>query len=207
MIIRLADLFPLILVACVSALMLSPLALRLAARWGLVDIPGSAPHKTHQAPTPLAGGPVLVMALLLAYGLLRPQLDRQVAGILGAAAWVAVLGLVDDRVNLAPIWKFAGQVLAAGLLVYFGIEVHITRIEWLDLALTVIWIVGLINAFNLVDSKDGLAIGLASVAAAFFMLVTVDAGQPVLAGAVCRAPGRLPGRVLLQHISGLSVPG
>ncbi len=177
---RLADLFPMILVASVCALVLSPLARRYASRLGLVDVPGSAPHKTHREPTPLTGGLVLVMALWLSYAIVRPQLDQQVLAVLIGATWMMGWGALDDRFDLAPYWKLGGQLLAAGLLIAFGIQVHVTRIVGVDLTLTVFWVVGLVNAFNLVDSKDGLAIGLASVAAAFFMLVTIDAGQPVL---------------------------
>ncbi len=177
---QLADLFPMILVASVLALVGSPVAHHFAGRLGLVDVPGSAPHKTHRQPTPLTGGLVLVLALWLTYAIVRPRLDQQVSAILVGATWMMVWGALDDRFDLAPYWKLGGQLFAAGLLIAFGIQVHVTRIAGVDLGLTVIWVVGLVNAFNLVDSKDGLAIGLASVAAAFFMLVTIDAGQPVL---------------------------
>jgi UDP-GlcNAc:undecaprenyl-phosphate GlcNAc-1-phosphate transferase len=181
MITQLSDLFPMILVASVCSLGLSPLARRLGSRLGLVDLPGSAPHKTHNVATPVTGGLVVTVSLWLSYVLIHPQLDPEVLAILVGATWMMAWGTIDDRYNLTPFWKLAGQLLAAALLIVSGIQVHVTRVDWLDLVLTAIWIVGLVNAFNLVDSKDGLAIGLASVAAAFFMLVTVDAGQPVLA--------------------------
>jgi len=94
---------------------------------------------------------------------------------------VLMWGVLDDRFGLAPYQKLAGQLLAAGILTLFDVQVHITRIDWLDILITLIWIVGLTNAFNLVDSMDGLALGLGGIAAAFFMLVTIDASQPVLA--------------------------
>ena len=180
MIIRLADLFPIILVSLVSSVVLAPLANRVALWVGLVDIPGSAPHKVHRAPTPLAGGAVLVVAILAAYPLLRPDSDSEVVVILVGAVLMATWGMVDDRFGLAPYMKIGGQVLVAGILIWGGIQVHVTRVGWVDLALSLFWIVGIVNAFNLVDSMDGLALGLASVSAAFFMLVTIDAGQPVL---------------------------
>jgi len=177
---QLADLFPMILVASVCALVCSPLARRFAARLGLVDVPGSAPHKTHRDPTAQTGGLVLIAALWLAYGIARPQIDRQVLAILIGATWMMIWGALDDRFDMAPYLKIGGQLLAAALLIALGIQVHVTRNAGADLAITVLWVVGMVNAFNLVDSKDGLAIGLASVAAAFFMLVTIDSGQPVL---------------------------
>jgi UDP-GlcNAc:undecaprenyl-phosphate GlcNAc-1-phosphate transferase len=180
-IVRLSDVFPLILVSMVTALVAGPLWIPLARRLGLVDLPGSAPHKTHRNPTPLAGGLVVVTSLAAAYLVLRPVVTRSVLGILVGAALVAAWGIADDRRNLAPPAKLAMQILAAGVLVVAGIQVHITRLPALDLLLTMVWVVGLTNAFNFVDSMDGLALGLAAVASAFFMLVTIDSGQPELA--------------------------
>jgi UDP-GlcNAc:undecaprenyl-phosphate GlcNAc-1-phosphate transferase len=180
MVTQLADLFPMILSGSVCALLLAPLTRRYARRLGLVDIPGSAPHKTHREPTAQTGGLVIILGLWLSYGIVRPQIDMSVVAILAGATWMMIWGALDDHKDLAPYWKIGGQLLAAGLLIVLGIQVHVTRLPWLDLAITVLWVVGMVNAFNLVDSKDGLAIGLAGVAASFFMLVTIDSGQPVL---------------------------
>ena len=177
----LSDLFPMVLLGCVAALGVSPLAARAATSLGLIDLPGSAPHKTHPAATPLVGGPVLAIAVAVAYFVGRPPVDRQIVGILLAGLLILVWGLLDDRFRVPPLAKLAGQVLAAVVLIGYGVEVRITRIPGVDLGLTLLWVVGMINAFNFVDSMDGLALGLASVATGFFMLVTVDAAQPTLA--------------------------
>ena len=181
MITRLSDLFLLILVSTAAALMGGPLWIRLARRRGLVDLPGSAPHKTHLFPTPLAGGLVMASSLTVTYLILRPELSRTMLGILGGAGLVVAGGIADDRRALAPPLKLAIQLVAALVLVSAGVQVHITRIPALDLMLTTLWVVGLTNAFNFVDSMDGLALGLAAVASSFFMLVTIDAAQPELA--------------------------
>jgi UDP-GlcNAc:undecaprenyl-phosphate GlcNAc-1-phosphate transferase len=178
---RLADLFPLILLAACGALLASPLAVWFCRRVGLMDVPGSAPHKTHASPTPLAGGLVLACAVGFAYVLLQPAVDRQVAGILLGGGIMLVWGVLDDRFSLPPYQKLAGQILATLVLVVFSVQVRITRFAWLDLAITALWIIGLSNAFNFVDSMDGLALGLGAIASAFFMLVTIDSAQPVLA--------------------------
>jgi UDP-GlcNAc:undecaprenyl-phosphate GlcNAc-1-phosphate transferase len=178
---RLADLFPILLLTAVGSLSLSPLAMRLANMIGLVDVPGSAPHKQHKIPIPSVGGLVVGAAILIAYLVLRPSINREVLGILLGGVVVMIWGALDDRFRLAPYQKLAGQLLAMVILVLFDVQVRITRTDWLDLLITMIWIVGLTNAFNLVDSMDGLAIGLSGIAAAFFMLVTIDASQPVLA--------------------------
>jgi UDP-GlcNAc:undecaprenyl-phosphate GlcNAc-1-phosphate transferase len=177
----LSDLFLLILIATLAALVGGPLCIRLARRVRLLDVPGSAPHKTHDKPTPLAGGLLISLAIAAAYAILRPEMSRSLVGILGGAALVVVWGLLDDRRGLSPAAKLTGQVAAALVLVAAGVQVHITRISALDLLLTLFWIVGLTNALNFVDSMDGLALGLAAVASAFFMLATIDSVQPELA--------------------------
>ena len=181
MITRLADLFPIILIALVVSVILGPLAVRAARRLGWVDVPGSAPHKQHGAPTPMAGGPVLGLAVAACYLILRPPADAGIAGMLAGAGLVAVGGLVDDRIGLSPLVKLAIQAIAAGILIAVGVQIRVTRIEGIDLALTLLWVIGMVNAFNFVDSMDGLALGLSGIAAAFFMLVTIDSAQPVLA--------------------------
>jgi UDP-GlcNAc:undecaprenyl-phosphate GlcNAc-1-phosphate transferase len=181
MITNLSEIFRFILVAAVTSLLVTPLMTRIARIGGLVDEPGSAAHKTHSASTPLAGG--LVIASCLALGLLMLPISRypDTRGIFIGTAAIFVWGLVDDRFRLKPGQKLFGQVIAAILAILFGVGVHITRIVWLDLLISVVWLVGLTNAFNFVDSMDGLAVGLAGVTLAFFMLVTIDSSQPGLA--------------------------
>ncbi len=181
MIDQLTDLFFLLLAAMVGALALGVPAIRHAHRLGLVDWPGSAPHKKHDSPTPLVGGLVLAFGLFIAYVLVRPPSDHQTQGILLGGLLLTGWGLVDDRVGLHPLAKLAGQFLALGILLAFGVRVQATHMVALDLALTALWVIGLTNAFNFVDSKDGLALGLGGIAAAFFMLATIDSLQPVLA--------------------------
>jgi UDP-GlcNAc:undecaprenyl-phosphate GlcNAc-1-phosphate transferase len=93
---------------------------------------------------------------------------------------MSLWGILDDRYGLAPWQKLVGQVLATAVLVAFGVQARMTRVPPVDLLVTVLWMVGMANAFNFVDSMDGLALGLAAIASAFFMLVTIDSLQPVL---------------------------
>ena len=163
------------------------------ARWlGLVDVPGTAPHKLHTKTMPLAGGIALVLSLLVSGLIFGTWQTPEVAATLVAGTLIFAFGLWDDFSSLKPLWKFFGQVLAAILLIRLGVAVRIFESPefffqlsprlalYLDWLLTILWVVGITNAFNFVDSMDGLAVGLAGVSAAFFMLVTLDAGQPAL---------------------------
>ena len=162
----------------------APPAMRVAMRWGVVDRPGSAPHKRHAQATPLVGGWLLMAAVLLS-GLMTGYATRPSWWVLVAGGSVVfVIGLVDDKRPLPPHWKFGAQLLATFWLLASGWQVHFADFLlgglWAllaNLAVTTLWMVGETNAFNLIDSADGLAMGVGLVAAAFFAWGTYEAGQ------------------------------
>lgn len=162
--------------AAVVALIASPLFFWLSRRFSIVDVPGREPHKQHNAPTPIAGGLIFLTTLLIVgwyFGALQPENLR----ILLPALVVLAFGLWDDLRGISPGWKFVGQLLAAVLLIFAGVQVLLFEQQWLNILVTLLWVIGITNAYNFVDSMDGLVIGLGGLAAAFFMLVTYDAGQ------------------------------
>ncbi len=130
---------------------------------------------------PKAGGMAIGLVIVL-ISLLSGNLQSGTIGaILLASAVIFLFGLWDDAYRLAPQWKLVGQLLATTILISQGVHIRMLgSMTVLNMALTLLWTIGITNAFNLVDSMDGLAIGLAAIASAFFMLVTVDAGQPTL---------------------------
>ena len=188
-----AFLFEAILIALAITVLSCWISIRLALRWGWIDEPGSAPHKQHTHPTPLAGGLALIAAMIL---------SARLAGLLDlpelwetflAGSVVFAFGIWDDIKTIPPIVKLAGQLIAVVILVRLGIYIQIFESPefflhmnspvdlYLDWLLTIVWVTGITNAFNFVDSMDGLAVGLGGTAAAFFMLVTLDARQFTLA--------------------------
>ena len=178
MITNLAELFQTILIALIMTLSLSPVMIWASKRYGLVDRPGSAEHKQHAAATPVAGG--LVFGVALGAGILIAPFEWSlpIKGILSSTYLLIVIGLIDDAINLKPLYKLVGQIFAATLVVLSGVQVHVTLVNWIDLLITFVWLVGITNAFNFVDSMDGLAVGLGGIISAYFMLVTIDASQP-----------------------------
>ena len=90
---------------------------------------------------------------------------------------VLVFGLLDDRFDLSVPLKLFGQLAAAAILIAQGVQVSLFERPMVDLAVTLLWVVGIINAFNFVDSMDGLALGLGGIAGAFFLLAAIDSGQ------------------------------
>jgi UDP-GlcNAc:undecaprenyl-phosphate GlcNAc-1-phosphate transferase len=182
-----------LLVSLILVLILGWLSIRVAWRLNLIDHPGSAPHKLHVHATPLAGGFAIISTLLISEWFLGTQMDENVRAALLAAIPVFLFGLWDDYRVLSPPLKLLGQVIAAVVLIFGGVYIRIFESPefffsgtgplylYLDWLLTILWVVGITNAYNFVDSMDGLAVGLGGMAAAFFILLTLDAGQQGLA--------------------------
>jgi UDP-GlcNAc:undecaprenyl-phosphate GlcNAc-1-phosphate transferase len=184
--------FEAILVAMLMALIFSWLGIRITRHVGLMDLPNSAPHKLHNSPMPLAGGLALIATMVVSSLLFGTYQDPGVMATFLAGTVVFIFGLWDDFRGISPLIKIIGQILAAIILIVLGVSIQIFESPefflssngpldvYLDWGLTIFWVVGITNAFNFVDSMDGLAVGLGGTAAAFFMLVTLVAGQFIL---------------------------
>jgi UDP-GlcNAc:undecaprenyl-phosphate GlcNAc-1-phosphate transferase len=174
--------FRLIFFSVILALALCPFAIRLAARLRLVDVPGSLPHKQHTRSMPLTGGWVLLLTMLLVGGPAIAGPRSELIPILASSLIVFLFGVVDDRIGLSAPYKLLGQGAASAVLILSGVQVLLfpPSLNWANIALTVIWLVGIANAFNFVDSMDGLAVGLAALSSGFFMLVALESGQTEL---------------------------
>ncbi|MEX2143892.1 MAG: MraY family glycosyltransferase [Anaerolineales bacterium] len=170
----------------VTSLIAQPF-IRLARRLKIMDIPGSSAHKKHKNPTPKAGGLILVTALAIAWIAFGWAYSQEVLGILISALIIFVFGLIDDIKGMNVFGKFAGQLLAVAVMISFGVRVSAFSLagtevdEILNLVITIVWVVGITNAVNLVDSADSLAISLTLVTAFFLLLGAIIAGQEQLA--------------------------
>jgi UDP-GlcNAc:undecaprenyl-phosphate GlcNAc-1-phosphate transferase len=174
-------LFPLIFWAIVTTLVITPVAIKLAVHLQLIDQPNSSPHKIHQHPIPKASGLAIGVAIVALNLLSGNAQSSTIRAILLSSLVIFIFGLLDDAYRLSPRWKLLGQILGTLILISQGIYIRMLgSMMTLNLVLTFIWVIGITNAFNLVDSMDGLVVGLAAIASAFFMLVTVDAGQTSL---------------------------
>lgn len=163
----------------------TPLVRQLAPRLGLVDQPSA--RKVHANPTPLMGGVALYVGIILALVIFQERFRvDQAASILIGATWMSFLGIWDDRWGLHPLLKLAGQVLAALFLVVNGVQVDFLPYDLADIAVTVIWVVGITNAVNLLDNMDGLSSGIVATTSAYFLLMAMMSGQ-YLVGALAAA--------------------
>lgn len=166
--------------AALLALYLAPIIIAAANRYGIVDKP-KPPLKMQDTPVAYLGGLVIFAAFLLALAITFP-FDKQVLGILLCASLVVAVGLVDDLGTLIPRDKFIGQLLAALVLVKSGVKIDIAAVPFpADEALSMLWIVTCMNAFNIVDVSDGLATTAATVGAFGAGVVALMNGQPMIA--------------------------
>src|ERR671928_110938 len=128
----------------------------------------------HERQTPLLGGVGLFAGLLVGVGAalaadaLEPS--KELFGILGGSAIVFAAGLTDDLRALPPAAKLASQVGAAALVIATGLQVQIVSNDVLATAIAVLWLVGVTNAFNLLDNMDGLAATMAAIACGYFAI-------------------------------------
>ena len=194
----LAPLLTPFLMALGSALVLTPVCRHVALRLGMVDRPGG--KKIHAHPIPLLGGPAI--ALAQAAGVLAAgSVDELSATILVAGGLILLLGIHDDIDPHAEGVRWWLRLLFQGFLavfvIYPGITLGFLRTPWLSIPVTFLWIVGITNAFNLLDNMNGLSAGVAAIAGATFAVLAaryMDVGPEQLPTA--RAAAALAGACL-----------
>ena len=168
--------YSLLFLACCSfllSLVLTPVCRNIFRTLGLTDRPDSS-RKSHVVPVPRLGGIPIALSYAIAYlllmvsplkgGALASSHADLVWKFLPAAAIVFLTGLVDDLVGLTPWQKLAGQLLASSVACWAGVRMLAIAgyplPGWLDIPLTVLWLLACTNAFNLIDGVDGLAPGV-----------------------------------------------
>jgi UDP-GlcNAc:undecaprenyl-phosphate GlcNAc-1-phosphate transferase len=180
-----------------------------AAIWILLRTPlaarlGAAPREDrwHRQTTPMVGGIGIFVGLMTGFWVAiaagAAPASRELVAILGGCTILFVAGLLDDLFSLGPIPKLAAQLAAAGLVIASGLTISgLISNDFLAGTVALLWLVGMTNAFNLLDNMDGLAATLAGIAALFFAIdaVTVHDNKAVLAlslALACACAGFLP---------------
>jgi UDP-GlcNAc:undecaprenyl-phosphate GlcNAc-1-phosphate transferase len=143
---------------------------RLARRVGLVA--ELRDDRWHRKPVPLLGGVAIVVATLLPMVVLQNR-DGRMLLLAGAGLMMAAIGLVDDTRALNPQFKLLTQIVLAAFLLHFEFVLHLTGYRLIDTFVTLAWVVGITNAFNLLDNMDGLAGTIACITVAFRLLFFV----------------------------------
>jgi UDP-GlcNAc:undecaprenyl-phosphate GlcNAc-1-phosphate transferase len=172
--------FPIMIVGFAMALGLTPLSRQIAMRLDVVDRPSSG-RKAGAEYKPLMGGLAMYIAFSVALLLFStPDHYRELLAIIAGATVLAAVGLYDDRYEIGTKPKLFTMIFVAGWLAATGIQISLFKTPWIDIPLTIIWMVTLMNAVNFQDNMDGLAAGLSTIAGFFFMVIAFTQGQTLV---------------------------
>ncbi len=166
---------PILVVGFATSLGLTPLSRAIALRLGVVDKPSQ--RKLHLDNKPMMGGLAIYVGFALALLLFSPpQYLVELGALLSGAAFLAIVGLIDDRFLLSAQIRLVCQALAAVVLIASGIHIQLFNQPLIDYPLTILWVAILVNATNYLDNMDGLAAGFSAIAAGFFTLIAFTQG-------------------------------
>jgi UDP-GlcNAc:undecaprenyl-phosphate GlcNAc-1-phosphate transferase len=178
--------------ALILSLYLTPVMRRAALQFGIVDQPDGK-LKKQTRPMPYLGGIAIYLSFLLALAF-SFRFDQELLGLLLAGTIVLFLGLIDDLGFLKTWVKFAGQLIAVLVLVKSGIFIKLGFLPlYVRIPLTFLWLVAMINAFNIIDVMDGLSAGVAFFAAIAFFVVALFNGRMMIAIVAITLAGSLLG--------------
>ena len=173
-----------VVVCFIASLLLTPLVKKFAIKIGAVDKPNQ--RKVHKKLMPRLGGLAIFLSFMIGCFLFIPSSMQPWPIIIGGCIIVAI-GILDDLFGLPAKVKFVGQIIAALVPVLYGIQIdfiatpsgEVILFGWLAIPITVLWIVGITNAINLIDGLDGLAAGVSSIALATISILSLTMGNPV----------------------------
>ena len=180
-----------LLTAAVVALISTPVVKSLAFRVGAVDVPKDG-RRMHDHPIPRMGGLAIFFGFILSVLLFLP-LTLQLRGMLLGAVIIVILGIFDDIYALPAKPKFLIQIVAALIAVWAGNRIYglsninifssdpYWELGWLSYPISILWIVGITNAVNLIDGLDGLACGVSTISSMTLLVIALVVSEPDVA--------------------------
>jgi UDP-GlcNAc:undecaprenyl-phosphate/decaprenyl-phosphate GlcNAc-1-phosphate transferase len=197
-------LFLLFLFSLIFSISLTPFIRNFAIKRGIVDV-GTSDRKMHDLPIPRIGGVAIFFSIVFALGTVavimlytRGHIELpyvQMGKIISVSFGIFVVGLIDDIFEIKASIKLLFQVVLAVLVFYLGFKIvsvsfpfagGVLQLGYFSLPVTVLWYVGVTNAFNLIDGIDGLAAGLALIASSIMIFVSLFTGH-ILIALMCSA--------------------
>jgi len=172
--------FFIFMLAVCSCLYITPIVINAALTYDIVDRPDGN-LKQHQRPVAYLGGIAIYLSFLATLALTF-DFSREVLGLLLAATIVILLGIIDDLKPLGPKIKLVGQIIAVFVLIKCGIYIKIAILpDWLGMLMTFVWMLAVINAFNIIDIMDGLSAGTAMIASLVLFVIAVITSHYMMA--------------------------
>ena len=191
------------LIAFIISIMLTPYTIRIADKIGAVDVPKDK-RRMHTREMPKFGGPAVITGFLVSviYLLIVMSIEGSIdlftveqygiklIGLFLGIVCISIVGIIDDTKTLKPIPKLIGQIVAAIIVVAFGIRIEQVTIPFLyqiglseafSIILTILWIVGITNAINLIDGLDGLSSGITLISCISLLIIFSLNESPLIA--------------------------
>ena len=150
---------------------MTPIIIRISNKHGFVVEPRE--DRWHKKPTALLGGIGIFLSFIVPYLIFIPM-NKLAIGILLCMLIIFTLGLLDDILSLTPQLKLIIQLVVAIIAIFFGITVKIIPYPFISIPLTILWIVVITNAFNILDNMDGLAAGISFIAASIIFVYSLS---------------------------------
>ena len=176
-----------LLVAFVVAAAVTPAAIKIAPKIGAMDIPKDE-RRMHKKPMPRFGGIAIYLGILAALAVFALK-DKGITSVMTGCTLIYMLGLIDDLKDLKPLVKLCGQIVCATVVYIMGVRIEFItnyfgpgNMAFGDVAcfiITVLWLIAITNAVNLIDGLDGLAAGIAAISALCIGYVAYIHGQYV----------------------------
>lgn len=194
-----ADILLTLVVGLIVSFLTTPIVKSFAYKLGAIDVPKDN-RRMHKVPIPRMGGLAIFLGFIISILLFCP-LDDPMKGILLGSVIIVVMGIIDDITPLRAGLKFIVQILAALIPIYYGVQITCISnpnlfsdnpywsFGWLSIPITVIWIVGLTNAVNLIDGLDGLAIGVSTIGALTMLVIAILVSEAQVAIAMAALVG------------------
>ena len=188
-------------VALILCLAATPPVKWFAEKVGAIDVPKDE-RRVHAVPIPRLGGLAIFIAFVISV-IIFADINQGVQGILLGSVIIVIVGVVDDIVPLKAWQKFLAQIVAAFVAVFHGVIIEFVSnpnifaaepylyLGYFAIPLTILWIVGITNAVNLIDGLDGLAVGVSTIASLTMLMVALfvaaDANVAIILAALAGA--------------------
>ena len=170
--------------AIILSVILTPIVKKAAFRLGVVDIPKDK-RKIHKKPIPLLGGIAIYISFIVALIFKKGPLTLEEIGIILGSTVIVIGGFIDDKYDMSPAKKILFQLVAAICLIMCGLKIQFITNPFFDqstlyvglhafaIPVTILWVIGITNALNLIDGLDGLAAGVALISCITMFVIAI----------------------------------
>lgn len=166
------------LISFIVAIITTPILILIAKKYDIIDHPKTS-VKTHKTATPYLGGLAIFFGFVSSLFIIRYTTNfptgtlRSLRGIILGATFIIIVGLIDDLKTIGFKAKFLWQIVVAIILINFDIRIKFIQPQYLADILTILWVVGIINAINIIDIMNGLATGISFISAMTFLFIAL----------------------------------